>query len=467
MGIMEKIQNEMISEVNNESCFVTLSKMADNSIDSIVTDPPYELGFMGKHWDSTGIAYNVELWRECLRVLKPGGHLLAFGGSRTYHRMACAIEDAGFEVRDMIEWIYGSGFPKSLDISKMMDKMAGVEREVVGTKDLKRGSSIADQTTENSITGWNKPDYPSIVNITIPTTPLAKQWNGWGTALKPSHEPICMARKPIDGTVAQNVIKWGCGGLNIDGCRIRTEEQITNHSRGSESAISKGIYGDSSAQATHQTNGQSLGRFPANLIHDGSEEVRAMFPDQKSGAMKKPYTYTNTGNSLGKPTGETRANHDSSSGSASRFFQACEFTEEDIPAFVYCAKASRSERDEGLGNLESRELKTHGNVNADLSGKNNNTTGQKPAIVKNFHPTCKPVALMRYLCRLVTPPNGTVYDPFTGSGTTGIAAKLEGFNFIGSEMEAEYAAIARARIEAWQPEEKENDNQLELSLWTD
>jgi len=197
------------------NCLETLATLPGNSVDSIVTDPPYELGFMGKSWDSSGIAYNQELWAQCLRVLKPGGHLLAFSGSRTYHRMTVAIEDAGFEVRDQIMWIYGSGFPKSLDVSKAIDKAAGAEREVVGIKSVGIKNGAAGGSHEYGLKA-------SEVDITAPATSEAQQWQGWGTALKPAHEPICVARKPLTGTVASNVLEWGTGALNIDGSRVRT-----------------------------------------------------------------------------------------------------------------------------------------------------------------------------------------------------------------------------------------------------
>ena len=211
----------MLNSIIHGDCLEVLMTLEDNSIDSIVTDPPYELGFMGKSWDSTGIAYNVELWKECLRVLKPGGHLLAFGGTRTYHRMACAIEDAGFEIRDCIQWLYGSGFPKSLDVSKAIDKKLGAERKTVGLKPYTNDGSIRGNS-------YNKGGYERVqLPITAPATPEAKQWEGWGTALKPANEPIVLARKPLsEKTIAENVMKWGTGGLNIEGCRIPTEDNL-------------------------------------------------------------------------------------------------------------------------------------------------------------------------------------------------------------------------------------------------
>jgi site-specific DNA-methyltransferase (adenine-specific) len=295
-------------------CREQLKLIPDESVDSIVTDPPYELGFMGKSWDASGIAYNVEVWRECLRVLKPGGHLLAFGGSRTYHRLACAVEDAGFEIRDQIMWVYGSGFPKSLNVGKQE-----------GCED----------------------------------------WDGWGTALKPAHEPVVVARKPLTGTVAQNVLRYGTGAINIDGCRVGDERVTIN-------TFDNGAKPFGGAVGEPFTSRESEGRWPANFIHDGSDEVLELFPETKPGA------------------------------SAARFF--------------YCAKASKAERNAGLEHTST-------------------------------HPTVKPIDLMRYLIRLVTPPNGTVLDPFAGSGTTLVAAIHEHMNPIGIELTEEYWPIIEARTD--------------------
>ena len=336
--------------VHHGDCLDVLRTMPDNSVDSIVTDPPYGLSFMGKRWDYD--VPGVEIWAECLRVLKPGGHLLSFAGTRTHHRMAVRIEDAGFQIRDMVAWVYGSGFPKSLDVSKAIDKVAGAEREVVGTKDANLLAVAPGQENDRSRTS---------LDITAPATDEAKQWEGWGTALKPAFEPITLARKPFAGTVAQNVLEHGTGALNIDGCRVGNE---TIKTQGGDKF--PGVYGTYATckESTH------IGRWPSNLIHDGSDEVVGLFPVSN---------------------GDT--------GSAARFF--------------YCAKASKADR------------------GAD-----------------NRHPTVKPTDLMRYICRLITPPGGIVLDPFAGSGSTGKAAALEGFGFIGIEREAEYVEIARARIEA-------------------
>lgn len=344
-----------------------LPTLAVASIDAIVTDPPYELGFMGKKWDASGIANDVGLWRECLRVLKPGGHLLAFGGSRTYHRMASAIEDAGFEIRDQIMWLYGSGFPKSHNLE-------GV-------------------------------------------------WDGWGTALKPAHEPIVVARRPFIGTVAQNVEKHGTGALNIDECRVPTGDKISG------SGTPPLSYAGTNPRPYHTNavpigcNQHENGRWPANLIHDGSEEVLAAFPNApgQSGAVTGHEPSSKTNHVYGQFDGRPETHPRGDKGSAARFF--------------YCAKTSRKDRNEGLKDPGPQFL--HGNTlrKVELT----ETKG-------NHHPTVKPTELMRYLCRLVTPPGGTVLDPFMGSGSTGKAALLEVFRFVGIEREPEYFEIAKARV---------------------
>ena len=399
-------------------CRERLKELPDCSVDSVVTDPPYELGFMGKSWDSTGVAYDVTVWRECLRVLKPGGHLLAFGGSRTYHRLAVAIEDAGFQIRDQIMWVYGSGFPKSLNISKAIDKAAGAEREN-GKLKWKGGTQLGVINDDS----WK----PKDVYESQPSTDEAKQWDGWGTALKPAHEPIVMARKPLVETVANNVLTHGVGGINIDGCRVDyngekpsgwfDEKERTNAgfklTAGSSSAI---------------TSVPSTGRFPANFIHDGSEEVLQLFPDTKGGTWNTTKGARHFNND-GEPTGYATSKQDSSSGSASRFF--------------YCAKANKKDRNEGLDGFEPKR-EADRIVDDGVGGDNPRNRSNTAKL--NHHPTVKPTDLMRYLCRLVTPPNGTVLDPFTGSGSTGKAALLEGFNFIGVEQSEEYIKIAEARI---------------------
>lgn len=400
-----------------------IRELPDCSIDAIVTDPPYELGFMGKTWDASGIAYSVELWREALRVLKPGGYLLAFGGSRTYHRMACAIEDAGFEIRDQIMWVYSSGFPKSLDVSKAFDKMAGAEREVIG-KSSRHGGGVAFAEGHG---GFNT----EVGSITAPATPEAKQWEGWGTALKPAHEPICVARKPLIGTVAQNVLTHGTGALNVDGCRIPTDEDLNGgaYSPSVDGLSQNDVYGKFQKKPGQFV--QPEGRWPSNFIHDGSEEVVGMFPNTESG-QPCGIKAGGQGNAFGHFQGGIPVTGFGDSGSAARFY--------------YVAKASRAERDLGLDGPK----RTGGGISGTLDGSLLTGSGnERDNQMRNHHPTVKPVALMRYLVRLVTPPNGTVLDLFTGSGTTWCACKVEGFKFIGIEMNPEYAEIAEKRQAAY------------------
>ncbi len=356
-----------------------MKEMPDNSVDSIVTDPPYELGFMGKSWDSTGIANSVEMWSEALRVLKPGGHLIAFSGSRTYHRMAVAIEDAGFEIRDQIMWVYGSGFPKSLNIGKQLD-----------------------------------------------------DWAGWGTALKPAHEPMVLARKPLVGTVVNNVMTYGVGGLNIDKSRVGTED-----TRAPASKTALGMMNDDNWQAQEVMAGSANGRYPANFIHDGSDEVVNSFPETKATGSGKVSGFRKGGdseNSVGISGVKSAADGFSDSGSAARFF--------------YCAKTSKTDRNEGLDEFERKAKVFNGQSDkpaGNAKGSVEDKFSTQPSA--NNHPTVKPTELMRYLVRLITPPQGIVLDPFMGSGSTGKACAYEGFDFIGIDQSAEYVEIARARIE--------------------
>ena len=392
-----------------------MSEMADNSIDAVVTDPPYELGFMGKSWDASGIAYNTEVWRQCLRILKPGGHLLAFGGSRTYHRLACAIEDAGFDIRDQIMWVYGSGFPKSMNIGKAIDKAAGASREVVGV-----GKSGKNRNVLNAA---NYPDtFGGDYEITEAATQEAKQWEGWGTALKPAHEPIVVARKPVNGTIAQNVMTWGTGAINIDGCRVKRDDgdDSVAGSRTATFGTQETVSGGNGSGGWEQND---IGRFPANFIHDGSDEVLQLFPNSKAG---KPQEKRGTGGIWGKGDGHSIPVGPSygDDGSAARFF--------------YCAKPSTAERNAGLEGLQKKKADTRSDVAAGM-------WKDKNAAHQNHHPTVKPITLMRYLIRMVVPPNGIVLDPFLGSGTTGVAAIQENIDWIGFEMNPDYADIAHRR----------------------
>ena len=373
-------------------CLIKMKEMDDNSVDAIATDPPYGFSFMGKKWDYD--VPSVAIWHEAFRVLKPGGHMIAFSGSRTYHRMVVNIEDAGFEIRDQIMWVYGSGFPKSLNISKAIDKAAGAEREVVGYGQKGRNLTRNGIKGDMLIDSWHQEAIAP--EITAPATPEAKQWEGWGSALKPAHEPIVLARKPLIGTIVENVLEHGTGGLNIDASRIPTSEEL---SIGTGDFGKNGVYGKAKGGGIEQ---HERGRFPANLIHDGSDEVVSLFPQSNGGHAPKK----SKANPFGGVNDTEREEIHYGTGSAARFF--------------YCAKVSKTERGEG-----------------------------------NVHPTVKPIDLMRYLCRLITPPNGTVLDPFMGSGTTGIAATQEDFNFIGIEMDEEYIKIANHRISTWVEEKQE------------
>jgi hypothetical protein len=375
--------------VHHGNCLDILPTLPDCSVDSVVTDPPYELGFMGKDWDNSGIAYRVNLWSEVLRVLKPGGHLLAFGGTRTYHRMAVAIEDAGFEIRDSIHWIYGSGFPKSLDVSKAIDKSAGAKREVIGNG------------TSGTTAIWSADGGMGDFNITAPATDAAKQWEGWGTALKPAHEPVVVARRPLIGTVAANVLQHGTGALNIDGARIEGKDTTTRHN--SSSSYMTGKIGEVQPIQETYVTGSTLGRWPANVIFD--PDAATELDRQQDGA--------------------------------SRFF--------------YIAKPSKAERNAGLDGLPERPApKMDGGPFVSETG--NDST---QVMARNVHPTVKPLTLMRYLVRLVTPPGGTVLEPFAGSGTTLMAATMEGFNSIGIEMTDDYLPIIEGRVRWAQTQQQE------------
>jgi DNA modification methylase len=501
-----------------------LPTLPDNSVDSIVTDPPYELGFMGKKWDSSGIAYSVELWQQCLRVLKPGGHLLSFGGTRTWHRVAVGIEDAGFEIRDSMAWLYGSGFPKSLDVSKAIDKGQGqnLQRQLQFVNWMRRTgltSSKCDQilkeqgaisqTSSHSIHYFNEgqpqiatadmfdklrpylPEVPEEIErlvaertgiewteyknrkvigiqtqgklavapgqdndrsaieleITTGSTPEAQQWQGWGTALKPAFEPIVVARKPIEGTVANNVLKWGTGGLNIDGSRIGSETISTHNApKGSFAGGEPDRGSDTSIYKSH------TGRWPANIILD---PYTAELLDEQSGISKSTsgakQTPKQDTNSFGNYSGNLGIVGHNDSGGASRFF--------------YVAKASKRDRNEGLDELLETTAADMVEREPDSAGMNSPRAGAgRTSGAKNFHPTVKPTTLMEYLIKLVTPPGGVVLDPFTGSGSTGKAAILQGFDFIGIEMTEEYLPIIEGRLkhaEQLVAEAKEQDKAKE------
>jgi site-specific DNA-methyltransferase (adenine-specific) len=451
--------------------------MPDASVDSVVTDPPYLIGFMGKAWDAAdGIAGQPEVWTECLRVLKPGGHLLAFGATRTYHRMTVAIEDAGFEIRDSLHWCYGSGFPKSLDVSKAIDKAAGAEREVVGMRSTHHERPITDKwdrSLNRSEPGNPFGDNPLVVDITAPATDAARQWSGWGTALKPAHEPIVVARKPLSGTVAGNVLAHGTGALNIDGCRVGVTDADLAAMSGRSGARTGGqvFVGKGDGNNWEPT---PAGRWPANLVlthvADCADVCADGCPvaelDGQSGTLTSGACASRRNPDAGRTTYGTFAGQQNvipargkNSGGASRFFTVTEWDPiADIAPFRYVAKPSKRERNAGLDGLPEKAPSERTGRKADSPGLRGEPSlrgqtanpfsngGGSPTV--NHHPTVKPVALMRWLVRLVTPLGGTVLDPFAGSGTTLVAAVLEGFDAIGIEMTDDYLPIIEGRV-AW------------------
>ena len=399
-----------------------LEVIEPNTIDSIVTDPPYELNFMGKGWDNAGVSFNADTWKKCFEVLKPGGYLLAFGGSRTYHRIACAIEDAGFEIRDTIMWLYGSGFPKSMNIGLAIDKKNGVEIKssyIPNDKNNVYGNNFGGGKTDNNLIAQN-------------------EWQGWGTCLKPSFEPIIVARKPFKGSLVDNVIENGVGGINIDECRVGneiiyslTKDLSATHGNNWGAGTPTPLTGE---KVAHE------GRFPANTIltYDETDfdEVCGGFPYTKGGTRHNTAIRKSDKNS-GYGFDINTRNEFNDSGSASRYF--------------YCAKASKKDRDEGLDNFEEKQKYYCDGRSNSLEIFGSTDGGRKP--LKNIHPTVKPTELMQYLVRLVTPDNGIVLDPFNGSGSTGKAVMYEnkernkGYKYIGIELTEEYLPIAQARIE--------------------
>jgi DNA modification methylase len=502
-------------------CVEMMKNLKDESIDAVVTDPPYDLtqnkkgvsgaasvnlktphgrarigtsngGFMGKDWDATGIAFDPKTWEEAFRILKPGGHLLAFGGTRTYHRLACAIEDAGFEIRDSIGvlgWVQGQGFPKSRNVSKEIDRMAGAEREVVGY-----GTNGMGRMNQNNAEAGYRPnpysDGVDGVPITAAATPEAKAWDGWGTALKPSWEPIVVARKPLVGTVAKNVLLRGTGAINVDACRV--ERGGDNLNGGAYARDPQGRH-DGSENWRFKGGGAGeyvppQGGWPSNLLlahhldcrEVGTKKVKAI-TGTLNGSWRTGHQYSGgysgaSAEDLGTPVGKGDADgnetvkvyecvpgcpaqvmdeqsgaQESKSAGASRFFP--QFTHDPDP-FLYVPKATRKEREAGLDHLEEKSVGMSNGAQLHGEGydKGQDIGLNRVVRVKNSHPTVKPVKLMRWLLRLVTPPSGVVLDPFCGSGTTLCAAALEDINCIGIERSDEYVKIAEGRVEHWKKE---------------
>lgn len=420
-------------------CLEVMKTLEAGSVDAVVTDPPAGIAFMGKAWDKdkggrdNWIAWMEQVGRECLRLIKPGGHALVWALPRTSHWTAMAWENAGWEVRDRIAFAFGSGFPKALDVGKAIDAMAGAEREVV--------TQSAHHCDGRKSAIWGAEERGRV--ITAPATDAAKQWDGWKSALKPAIEDWWLFRKPLDGTIAENVLKHGVGALNVEGCRVGDE----GGTKGSNYAKTElfGVGGRADIERL------DAGRYPSHLIHDGSDEVLAAFPataTAKAGNRGLQHSGRHGGlDDIGsniKDGTDTLRGHDDNGGSASRFFQCCPFEDEDFEAtrLFYAAKAGKGDRNEGCDELEEGQYSHDGRKSVV-----ENPYQQNQSISKNIHPTVKSLSLMRYLCKLITPPGSAVLDCFMGSGSTGKAALLEGFDFIGIEQDADYFEIAKKRIE--------------------
>ncbi len=503
-----------LNKVYNMDALEFLKLLDDNSVDSIVTDPPYGISFMSKKWDYD--IPNIKTFKEMLRVLKPGAHILCACGTRTQHRMACNIEDAGFEIRDVVSWIYGSGFPKSLNVGKAIDKIGGQsiswfgkwlrewrkennvsQKEIAKLFPSKTGKltgcvanwelglniPTAEQFTkmvkafnlpfnsikeaEREVIGKQKYTVPKEVYnigenksgerdeslITAPATPEAQKYEGWGTALKPACEFFTLARKPLlEKTVAQNVLKWGTGGINIDGCRVafKGEDDIKRAKTGFKTDGSTQGKGNwcMTMKSIGNVHNPDKGRFPANLIHDGSNEVLAGFPETGASKSGGVAGWQKGGYVGGKYEAINRTGYNEPPGSASRFF--------------YCAKASKSERNKGLEGFEEKRGGMRNSSGRVVGGQRSLNTGNaylENRMTKNNHPTVKPVKLIRYLIRLITPINGLTTDPFCGSGTHGVSATLENMNYLNNDMTPEYCKIAEARIARAKKEMTEKRNQ--------
>ena len=429
-----------------------LPTLEPNYFDACITDPPYELGFMGKSWDKSGVAFQKETWEKVFRVLKPGAYLLAFGGSRTYHRIACAIEDAGFEIRDTIMWLYGSGFPKSMNIGLAVDKKNGVESEIIARVKGSGSTGINERGNQQFVA---KNQYE---DGTFDLKRARNQWAGWGTALKPAYEPVIVARKPVENSVIDNVIKYGCGGINIDACRVpfeNTENAATNplyRKQGNYKLPEKGKKSDGAVDFSSSKNDTNEnGRFPANVIltydETDKQEVIGNLPDSKGGQGVgfKATDYAEHETATNFTRGDFKPYNDD--GNACRYF--------------YCAKASKKDRDEGLDAFEEK-------TGVDITGRKENTNGLTwddgkyaygnafagaGSPKKNIHPTVKPIELMQYLIRLVLPPNGKLLDCFAGSGSTGKACMFENrerntnYEITMVELTPDYIPIIEARCE--------------------
>ena len=516
-----------------------LKTLPDNSIDSIVTDPPYGLGdepdplevlkdwiekgyhevkakggFMGKSWDS--FVPQPNFWKEVFRVLKPGGHLLSFGGTRTYDWMVMSLRLGGFEIRDCLQWVYASGFPKSMNISKAIDKAAGAEREVISTK-ITTSGGLAQIYKANNEKDYRPNSYNeggNVIKETLPATEDAEEWNGWGTALKPAYEPIVLARKPIAAkTIIENVLAHSTGGINIDACRISFtgKKDLEDATFGRSTDILSGNYvGATHGNGLTNIEANPKGRWPANFltshhpgcIHLGENKIKGSLCNKSSdcstGTGVTPFRkmqgnrpargYGDENNQetvdhydchpdcpiriLDEQSGVLKSgvpgggNKSANTNEVYNKFGSIPMTgfgdKGGASRFFYCAKASRSERNNGLENFDEKFFSMRPNSTTEQSDKGDMTTRLNSKSGMNIHPTVKPVKLMQYLVKLITPPGGRCLDTFNGSGTTGIACKLEGFDYLGIESIQEHCDISVARIAAWEPEPEDYDNQLSL-----
>lgn len=434
--------DELSYSLHLGDCLEVMPTLPANSVDSIVCDPPYGLSFMGRAWDH-GVP-GVPFWEAALRVAKPGAMLLAFGGTRTHHRLMVAIEDAGWEIRDCLMWLYGSGMPKGHNISKAIDKMAGAEREVIGRNQFadRRPNPMNGTAYQMNATRW---DISANLDITAPATPEAAQWSGFNTNLKPAWEPIILARAPLsEPTIAQNVLRWGTGALNIDATRIGTDDDRSRPPR-----TPNAIYGNGNGTNHTPSESHSAGRWPANLLL--SDEAAALLDqmsgERPSGSGNKSPRKHDDNTIYGKGLGYSpNPSIGGDSGGASRFFANFAHDDDEPLRFLYCGKASAKDRSEGLEGMPEVDASVGDRrPSGSMSQRIHADEGRPDTKARNFHPCCKPTPLMKYLVRLISPPGGTVLDPFAGSGSTLKAAILEGFDCVGIDNSEEYLAIAEAR----------------------
>lgn len=447
-----------LNNVYHLDCLIGLDLLEDNSIDSIIVDSPYFIGFMGKEFDKVkdNIALNIEVWKKCYKKLKPGGYLLTFGACRSHHRLWCCLEDAGFNIRETLMWVFGSGFPKSLSIGKQIDKKLGNKRKSESVPNYK------NQLYGKGMGGgeWNAKVEP-------PISQEAKNWDGWGTNTKPAYEPICMAQKPIsEKTIVDNVLLWGTGAINIQDSRVdyaKNDRLLKGGTYGGNrlSGAGTSIFGNGEKSVEYGDGVLPPGRWPSNIIFD---ESAGQVLDEQTGTLKSGFMAKGTPRQMsanpnkicyGEYKPDTVENETyGDSGGASRFFKNINYTEEElvelsesICPYFYCGKASRSEREQGLDNLESHDQRMEWNSIQDARPHTKEGYVYEGKKIRNTGPCVKPIKLLEYLCKLVTPPGGTILDIFAGTGSLGVAAENLNFNYILFEKELEYFTIAEARIQ--------------------